>query len=230
MKLPVLISVPHAGLEVPPEMKNICQLSEKEIIEDGDEGAADIYYPLEKEVKAFVKTDIARAIVDMNRTPEDFSKDGVIKTHTCHNIPIYQKPLAIETANDLIENYYQPYHRALSSKTRDVRVGLDCHTMAELGPSVAPDTGKKRPAACVSNADKTCDISLIQSFAEILQDMLHHEVAINNPFNGGYIIKKHSLEIPWLQIELSRAHFLTNVEKSVAFHKTIVKWIVINGI
>ena len=80
MTLPFLVSVPHAGLSVPPEVEGLCILEEQDIIEDGDEGAAEIYYPLKDQVTAFVFTDIARAIVDMNRREDDRTKDGVVKT------------------------------------------------------------------------------------------------------------------------------------------------------
>ena len=74
MKLPFLLSVPHAGLTVPTEVEEICILSEEDIIKDGDEGAAQIYLPLENHVSALVTTDIARAILDMNRSQEDRRK------------------------------------------------------------------------------------------------------------------------------------------------------------
>ncbi|MCP4230342.1 MAG: N-formylglutamate amidohydrolase, partial [bacterium] len=67
MKLPLLLSVPHGGVNVPPEVRDYCILTEEEIIVDGDEGASEIYWPLEEHVAAFIKTDIARAILDMNR-------------------------------------------------------------------------------------------------------------------------------------------------------------------
>jgi hypothetical protein len=51
---------------------------------DSDEGAAEVYFDLEKVVEAFCTSGIARAIVDMNRAADDFRKDGVIKTHTCY--------------------------------------------------------------------------------------------------------------------------------------------------
>lgn len=79
-KLPLLLSVPHAGLRVPPEVTDICILSKDDIVKDGDEHAAAIYCPLEQYVNAFVTIDIARAIVDLNRAEDDFRKDGVIKT------------------------------------------------------------------------------------------------------------------------------------------------------
>jgi len=59
----------------PPEVEDLCILSEKEVLKDGDEGANEIYYPLENKVAAFVTTDIGRAIVDLNRSEGDFSSD-----------------------------------------------------------------------------------------------------------------------------------------------------------
>ena len=92
MSEPLLLSVPHAGLTIPSEVANLCLLTKNEIIEDGDEGAAEIYLPLENEVSALVTTVVARAIVDMNRAEDDRGKDGVVKTHTCWDVQIYSEP------------------------------------------------------------------------------------------------------------------------------------------
>jgi N-formylglutamate amidohydrolase len=61
MKLPILLSVPHSGWKIPPEVQDICILTKKDILEDGDVGAAEIYYPLKEEVETFITTDIGRA-------------------------------------------------------------------------------------------------------------------------------------------------------------------------
>ena len=70
MRLPLLLSVLHAGLGVPPEAEAYCALTPEQIAEDGDEGAAEIY-DLHSVVTAFHTTDVARAIVDMNRSEDD---------------------------------------------------------------------------------------------------------------------------------------------------------------
>jgi N-formylglutamate deformylase len=93
VKMPLLISVPHAGLRIPEVVRSICVLSERDIIEDGDEGAADVY-DLAPEVLKYVRTDVARAIVDMNRAEDDRRADGVVKTHTCWNVPVYSESLS----------------------------------------------------------------------------------------------------------------------------------------
>ena len=89
MKLPLLVSVPHAGIRVPEEAEPYCILTSEQIVEDGDVGAAEIY-TLEPEVEAYVTTQIARAIVDLNRAEDDRRADGVVKTHTCWNIQFYR--------------------------------------------------------------------------------------------------------------------------------------------
>ena len=225
MKLPILLSIPHAGWRIPLEVKDICLLTKKEILDDGDAGAAEIYNPLKKEVKAFVTTDIARAIVDMNRGENDFWKDGVIKTHTCWDVPIYKNYPSEDTVAKLIAKYHRPYHAKLSDFAKDVTIGIDCHTMAAVAPPVAPDRGKERPPACLSNADSTCSREWIESLAQHLTHSMGFQVSINQPFKGGYIIRSHANEIPWIQIEFSRAAFLSDEQKSRRLHDALKKWV-----
>ncbi|UCG60198.1 MAG: N-formylglutamate amidohydrolase, partial [Phycisphaerales bacterium] len=79
MKLPLLISVPHAGLKVPDEVRSYCALTSEQIAQACDEGASEVY-AVESEVAAFVTTDVACVIVDLNRSPDDRTPDGVVKT------------------------------------------------------------------------------------------------------------------------------------------------------
>ena len=224
MTMPLLLSVPHAGLAIPPEVQDLCILSEKEIIEDGDEGAAEIYLPLEKEVSALVTTVIARAIVDMNRTEDDRGKDGVVKTHTCWDVQIYREPLSEIIIAELMEAFYRPYHSSLTQHAKHVTCGIDCHTMAAQGPPVGPDKGKERPAICISNADGTCPEEWITSLADCLKQAFEKEVSINHPFKGGYIVRSHAIELPWIQLELSRAPYFSNEEKNFRVLEALKNW------
>jgi N-formylglutamate deformylase len=225
MTLPFLVSVPHAGSRVPPEVENLCVLKEQDIIKDGDEGASEIYYPLRDQVIAFVTTDIARAIVDMNRREDDRGKDGVVKTHTCWNVPVYKEPLSEKVITSLIDQYYRPYHSQLSSLTKGVQLGFDCHTMAEEGPPIGPDAGSKRPRVCLSNGDGgTCSQEWIRSLYDCFSEIFGDDVSVNAPFKGGFITRSHSKEIPWIQIELSREAFADNQEKSRWLFRVLKEW------
>ncbi|MFZ0390098.1 MAG: N-formylglutamate amidohydrolase [Calditrichia bacterium] len=225
-KMPLLLSVPHAGLQVPEEVADNCLLTPEEIAADGDVGAAEIYLPLLEKTEHLLTTKIARAVVDLNRAADDRRKDGIVKTHTCWDVKIWRKPLWEETVHLLLEEYYSPYHQKLSELAhQNVFAGIDCHTMAAEGPPVGPDPGVKRPEACLSNGDgRTCPAEWIGSLAAELRKTLGGEVRINDPFKGGFITRSHGAEMPWIQLELSRASFLSNGEKSRAVLQALQNW------
>ena len=209
MTLPLVISVPHAGLRVPAEVASACMLSPAEIGADSDGGAGEIYSFAEK-AGAFVTTDVARAVVDVNRARDDRRLDGVVKTHTSYKAAIWDPPLSETEVEGLLAAYYDPYHAQLAelSAASYWPLGVDCHTMAAAGPPVGPDPGRERPWVCVSNADGTCPQEWIDTLREGFKQQLDGPVRINDPFRGGYISRTHSAEMPWVQIELSREPYL----------------------
>jgi len=227
VKLPFLVSVPHAGLAIPPEVNDICILTPEQIYADSDGGATEIYSELENSVDAYITSDIARAIVDLNRAADDFRKDGIIKTHTCYDVPIYREHPSQKLIGLLLAKYYHPYHQKLEHlvNKKKIKIGIDCHTMAAVGPPVGPDAGKPRPLLCLSNADGTCPDEWVHTLAECFQKVFSLEqVMINEPFKGGYIIRNHSADIPWLQIELSRTENISNKDKRDGVLEALSVW------
>lgn len=224
MTLPLLLSVPHAGWRVPPEAKPYCILSETDLLEDGDGGAAEIY-ALKAEAAAFVTTEIARAVVDLNRAEDDRCPDGVVKTHTCWNIPVYRPFPPDDVIEALLAQYYRPYHQRLAELARSgVQLGVDCHTMAAEGPPVGPDPGATRPRVCLSNADMSCPRDWIESLLVCFQKQFGVDVRVNDPFRGGFITRSHSAEMPWVQVELSRGPFFTNADKREKVLAALTEW------
>jgi len=214
MTLPLLVSLPHAGLTMPAEVQDLSILTSEQIRADSDEGAAEIYN-LRQHVAAFLTPDVARAFVDLNRPESDRRPDGVVKTHTCWNQPVYRQPLPESLIQALLKNYYYPYHQQLRkiSKQTQFQLALDCHTMAAIGPPVGPDPGQERPWVCLSHAEGTCPDVWLETMADCFREAFGDHVAINEPFRGGYIIRLHAEEMPWMQVELSRGDFLANAEK-----------------
>jgi len=224
VSLPLLLSVPHAGLRVPPEAEPFCILTPREIAEDGDEGAVEIY-ALESEVAAFQTSDVARAIVDLNRAPDDRRPDGVVKTHTCFNVPVYRDFPPEEVVETLLDRYYWPYQNSLTRRASgDVILAVDCHTMLAKGPPIGPGPGIERPWVCLSNADGTCPQPWIEALQGCFQKVLDGPVTINDPFRGGYITRTHAAEMPWVQLELSRAPFLTPAGKLERVLAALTSW------
>jgi N-formylglutamate amidohydrolase len=225
MKLPLLASVPHAGLRVPEEAAPYCILTPEQIAEDGDVGAAEIY-ALEPELEAYVSTGIARAIVDLNRAEDDRRPDGVVKTHTCWNVPVYRELPPEQLVQRLLDRYYRPYHARLSELAgTGVRLGVDLHTMAATGPPVGPDPGRERPWVCLSNADgTTCAPDWLEALKECFEVGFGKNVRLNDPFKGGFITRSHAAELPWIQVELSRGPFMANTQKRRAVLEALTQW------
>lgn len=225
MKLPLVVSVPHAGLLVPPEVSLQYALTPEQTAADSDGGAAEIY-SIETEVEAFVTTDVARAVVDLNRSRQDRSADGVVKTHTCWNVGVYRRPLDDTAVDDLLDRYHAPYHERLTELglSRKWSLGVDCHTMAATGPPVGPDPGRERPWVCVSNGDGTCPQEWIDALHACLREQIDGPIMINDPFRGGYITRSHAAEMPWVQLELSRAPFMPTDDKRHAVLTALTRW------
>jgi N-formylglutamate amidohydrolase len=224
VKLPLLLSVPHAGLQVPPEAEPYCILTPQQIIEDGDEGAAEIY-ALQSEVAAYQTTGVARAIVDLNRAADDRRPDGVVKTHTCWDVPVYREFPPEEVVEVLLERYYWPYQQGLSRLvSRETVLGVDCHTMLAKGPPMGPGPGIERPWVCLSNGDGACPQPWIELLQQCFQEVFEGAVTINDPFRGGYITRAHSAELPWVQLELSRAPFLDLAGKRRRVLTALTNW------
>ncbi len=209
MKLPLLISVPHSGLALPRELEDLSILSVAEIVRDGDEQAAEIYGFLSELVSHFVDAEVARAFVDLNRSPEDFRKDGVVKTHTCWDVPVYEESLPEAIVETLLARYYEPYHQRLReialSRRPELCLAVDCHTMAEFGPPIGPDQGVERPMVCLGSGDGACPPSWVERLKACFVSAFPGErVTVDDPFAGGYITRSHGREMPWVQLELSR--------------------------
>lgn len=225
MKLPLLASVPHAGWRVPEEVEPYCILTPSQVLEDGDVGAAEIY-ALAPEFEAYLTTDVARAIIDLNRAEDDRRKDGVVKTHTCWDVPVYREFPPDEVVESLLERYYRPYHARLHELgASGVNAGVDLHTMAAQGPPVGPDPGVERPWVCLSNGNgATCKNAWIESLKECFEESFGPNVRVNDPFTGGFITRTHAAEVPWIQVELSRGDHMTNAEKRDRVLHALTRW------
>jgi formiminoglutamase len=217
--LPILISIPHGGTQVPKELCDRVCITPDDLFDDGDACTQDIY-DLDGDVVSVVKTDIARAFVDVNRAPDDRpprNTDGVVKTATSLNRPIYGPGNAPDGALTelLLERYHTPYHAALAKAASDpgIEIGLDCHSMLSHAPPIGTDHGTPRPLFCLSNRDgATAPTAVLEKLADAIRlafDIPRSDVGLNDPFRGGYITQRHGGHpLPWIQVEMNRSWYL----------------------
>ncbi len=225
---PLLISIPHGGDVVPLEVEEIVSITDRDVFYDGDTLTREIY-DFRNSVAAFIEMPIARAIVDVNRAPDDRppkNPDGVVKTVTTNGTPVYKKGMFPDGAiiEELLQSYYYPYHKKLDDllDNHNIKLALDCHSMLPNSPPISDNPGQPRPLICLCNRGdnrgmpagmpKTCPSEWIQALAESFRRVFANEgeVAINNPFLGGYISQVHygRKGTPWIQIEINRRLYL----------------------
>ncbi|MGI9537607.1 MAG: N-formylglutamate amidohydrolase [Desulfocapsaceae bacterium] len=228
-KLPIIVSVPHGGEVIAPEMSDHTLLSRSDIFSDGDPLTREIY-DFKKEVAYYFESTIARATIDLNRSPDDLpptNGDGVVKSHTVTGKGIYRKNRipSKDTLRLLLKKYYKPYHDGLEAKSKQsfLLCGIDCHTMLETAPTTSHHFGRERPFICLSNRGDqqgnkvkgrrlTCPPEMIRSLSSFLKAQFPEEandIRLNSPFIGGHIVRYHSRNLPWIQIELNRKSYLS---------------------
>ena len=216
---PLLISIPHGGDKIPPEVEGKIKLDIKDLIEDSDAFTQGIYN-LNGKVRRIICADILRAVVDPSRPPDDLppaNPDGVIKSHTCYNKKIYYDGYHkdAELIDKLLTKYYDGYHKRIEQEVNSgvVNIAFDCHTMASTAPDIAPDPGEDRPVITLGNYHgKACDYETTEKLAaafRVVFGLRQQHVTINEPFAGGYITRKYGNNpIPWIQIEMNRCLYL----------------------
>jgi N-formylglutamate deformylase len=234
-KLPLLISVPHGGTVIPPEIQTACLLNEKDIVLDGDTWTKTLY-DFKDLVEEYHEMDIARIAVDLNRHQHDLppeNADGVVKTSTVDGEKVWETPggLSELEREKLIQTYYLPYHHALekAADNPQVKLAMDCHTMLDYGPSPTATGWEYRPLFCIGNrgtvtggqGEETLTASpevmtrlrelLEKEFESFREDAgIRELVTMNTPFKGGYITRHHGNlgKLPWIQLEINRKLYL----------------------
>jgi N-formylglutamate amidohydrolase len=225
-RYPFLISVPHGGEKIPPEIRGRIVLSEQDLCYYCDPATGAIF-DFRKCVEAFIDTPVSRMVVDLNRPPLPLpgkDPDGIIKVRTIDGKDVYSKGQFPDIAliHRLLMTYYFPYHQRLDEliDRHNVKVAFDCHSMLPVGACGQNDAGKPRPLICLgNNGDRhgrakkgsiaTCPVGWMEGLAHAFryEFSLDREVAINNPFSGGFITNAHFWRkgVPWVQIEINRS-------------------------
>lgn len=217
---PVLLSIPHGGNEMPEELKGRVCIDPFDLFDDSDAFTREIY-SLGDRVEVEISASTARAFVDLSRSVEDMppgNPDGLIKSKTCYGKPIYIEGKEPDTplVERLISRYYEPYHRKIRERLHNEKfsLALDCHSMAAVGPAIAPDTGEARPLICLGNvrgqsASPETAARLADCFRTAFS-LRESDVTVNRPFAGGYITRTYGNNpVPWVQVELNRSLYLS---------------------
>ncbi|MGQ3051402.1 MAG: N-formylglutamate deformylase [Roseateles sp.] len=203
-RVPLLISLPHVGIEIPPEVA--ANLVPRALhSEDSDWHLERLYRPLAQELGAsLIVPRYSRYVIDLNRPPDDqplypgaSGGTGLVPTRFFTSDPLYVEGGEPDAAGIAArhEAYWQPYHQALAAELARLRAEHG-HALLFDGHSIRSELpwlfDGQLPALNIGTADgASCSPLITTRLAALLARQQQFSHVVNGRFKGGYITRHY---------------------------------------
>jgi N-formylglutamate deformylase len=218
---PLIVSIPHAGAEIPSHMES--RLVSPFLARIDTDWHVDELYDFAIAMGATViSTTISRSVIDVNRDPSGVSlypgqpTTGLCPDTTFDGKPLYRegKKLEEEEIEDRRGRYFMPYHAALVGEIHRLKrdhervVVYDAHAIRSRVPRLFE--GELPVFNIGTNSGKSCDQELSAAVQAIAAASGQPTVA-NARFKGGYITRSSGRPergVHAIQMELAMRAYL----------------------
>jgi N-formylglutamate amidohydrolase len=233
-KIPVLVSVPHAGRDYPEEIFPALRLPRASLVRLEDRYADLLVRNVIADGAPVIVAHRARAWIDLNRDERDLDVEmvngadraryatpgakqrgglGLIARRLSGEGDLWKARFAIEDVERRIEGFHRPYHQRIAEILQHLRdrfgaaILLDVHSMPPI--AAAPNA----PAPQFVIGDRFGQ-SAGGPLAELLIEQIRvrgFSAALNHPYSGDHILRRHGnvgRNIHALQIEVDRSLYL----------------------
>ncbi len=219
--LPLVVSVPHDGRRVPPDIE-ARMTAEALALPDTDWHVAELYAFCRELGANWLAAEYSRYVVDLNRSPSDEPlypgqiSTGLCPTETFGGDAIYADAAAVSAAarDERVERYWRPYHDRLKScldglKARHGYALLwDAHSIPSRVPRLFDG---ELPALNLGTDDgRSCPAAIEAAVAEVALGSRYSSV-LNGRFRGGYITRHYGAPSDGryaIQLELSQRCYM----------------------
>jgi N-formylglutamate deformylase len=219
--LPLLISIPHLGTEIPETVR--CQLTDQASDVADTDWHLDTLYDFAKRAGASVLgARYSRYVIDLNRPSSGESlypgqtTTGLCPTETFRGEPLYKTGSgpAGEELSARLSTYWAPYHAKLREeldrmKAQFGRVLLwEAHSIASVLPRLFE--GKLPDLNLGTNSGNSCDARILDAVTQILESQPFTWVA-NGRFKGGYITREYGRPeqgVHAIQLEMCQSTYM----------------------
>jgi N-formylglutamate deformylase len=208
--VPVIASVPHAGLYVPLEIDCLFNEQHRRWLRNTDWYLSQLYSFLPELGVTMVEATHSRYVVDLNRDPSgelfgSFSR-AVIAERTADGTPVYHEPQDTNLLAHRVDAYHAPYHSVLSEILAETVQRFGYALLLDLHSFMGPIDND----ACIGDrSGGSCSEQVSNAFHEALSAE-GFDVVRNTPFAGGYIVRKYANppKVEALQLELRYTTYL----------------------
>lgn len=242
---PVVVEVPHAGLEVPASVRASLRVSDEAICRDADAWVDELWLDAPSWGATLLVANVSRYVVDLNRDADDIdaravrgapradgSPRGVIWREAGDGQPALAAPLEWEQYQDRVDRYWRPYHDTLTAALESLhrRHGrvllLSGHSMPSMGRA-APGEPARRRADVVpgTRGRSTAEVGVIDEVARHFS-AAGLSVRHDDPYRGGATTARWGRPAAGyhaVQIELSRALYMD--ESTLRRRPQAMKWV-----
>lgn len=230
---PLLISVPHAGEEIPAEtLPSFTDTNPFFLTSDSDLYVDKLYNQAAKEFGAIlIATSICRYVIDLNRDGNAVDASflhgapqlqtpyplGLVAHKTMSGKFVIKRPLTRSELKERIEKYYKPFHEALrrgidnTVKKFGFCLHIDAHSMPSVGCIGHHDCGKKRPDVDLADCNSQSSGEKFMTALEVVFKRAGLKTTRNDPYQGGFIAQHYGRpekNVHTVMIELNRALYM----------------------
>lgn len=227
-RCPVLVSVPHAGTRVPPEVEPLLLADDAILRGDADLYVDRLYEGVVALGATLLRASISRFVIDLNRAPTDVDREavpdhpsasasdarrGLIWRISTGGRLLLKRTLTLAELQHRIDQYYEPYHAVMRNELAGLReefgfvILVDGHSMPSVGRADHADSGRRRADVVPGvQGGQSCHASVLGAAVEHFTER-GFTVEVDKPYRGGYITRHYGHpqhNVHAIQIEVSR--------------------------
>lgn len=220
---PLLISIPHAGTQLPPDILQRLTPQAREL-PDTDWYVHQLYAFARNLGACVIKANFSRYVVDLNRAPDSSAlyvsdpTSPVCPTATFDGQPLYARGdvPGDDEIRARVETYWQPYHGRIVEELARIKaehpIALlwDAHSIASEIPGLF--AGQLPEFNLGTRDDASCPREIAEALLSTVQAGGRFSAVLNGRFKGGYITKQYGKpaeSVYALQLELSQRAYMS---------------------